>query len=71
MEKLIENIGVHLTAEQAAQVKSLAEFRGLKSSQYLRDVVLEKLESERAQYERMAAVFGAPASIGSEGSLDG
>jgi len=68
MQKLTANLGCHLTDEQAKQVRAIAEMQGLSSSEYLRQIVVAELDSQRAQFERMAAVFGAQSSMSSQGT---
>ena len=58
-EKLIGHLATHVDDETESQIKALAEFSGLKVSEYLRELIIEHLAEKRAHFERMQRVFGS------------
>ena len=66
-EKLIGHLATHVDDETESQIKALAEFSGLRVSEYLRELVIEHLAEKKAHFERMQRVFGALGAMGTKG----
>lgn len=68
MDKLIGHLATHVPESVERQIRTLAAFSGKKSSEYLRDLVMDHLAKKEAQYELMQEVFGAPGANRAEGN---
>ena len=66
-EKLIGHLATHVDDETESQIKALADFSGLKVSEYLRELIIEHLAEKKAHFERMQRVFGAQGANSTEG----
>lgn len=58
MEKLIEIVSAHVTAEDKAQFAALAAFEGMDTSMKLRQLMKDYLAEKRSQLEVLERVFG-------------
>lgn len=56
-QKLISQIAVHLSDEDARLIKGLAAREGREASVYAREVLISHLKSIRVEYESMRALF--------------
>ena len=64
-EGLNGHLATHVTDEEEAQIKALAQFDGLEVSRYLRKLVIEHLDEKRTCFERMQKVFSPLSSVSS------
>tara|TARA_R110002110_G_scaffold415835_1_gene657193 strand:+ start:21071 stop:21295 length:225 start_codon:yes stop_codon:yes gene_type:complete len=61
-------LSTHVTDEVERQIKALAHFAGMSSSEYMAEVLTDHLREKRRVYEDMREVFGSLGSIGSIGT---
>lgn len=57
MEKLMGQLSTHVPESVERQVKVLAEMEGVKSSEYVRNLIVEHLREKERQFQAMREVF--------------
>ena len=57
MDKLIGQLSTHVPHDVERQVKVLAELQGIKSSEYVRNLIIEHLSEKERQFQAMREVF--------------
>lgn len=59
MPKLPGHLATHVTDEEEAQVKALADLVGISASEYLRDLIMSHLAEKQRQFQSMHRIFGS------------
>jgi len=57
MDKLMGQLSTHVPPDVERQVKVLAEMQGIKSSEYVRNLIVEHLREKERQFQAMREVF--------------
>jgi ferritin-like metal-binding protein YciE len=59
MAKLPGHLATHVTDEEEAQIKALADLVGISASEYLRDLIMSHLAEKHRQFQSMHRIFGS------------
>ena len=57
MDKLMGQLSTHVPPDVERQVKVLADMEGIKSSEYVRNLIIEHLREKERQFQAMREVF--------------
>lgn len=58
MEKLDGQVMAHIPSTAERQLKGLARIKGVKASEYVRDLIIDHLDEELRQFQLRQEVFG-------------
>lgn len=57
MEKLSETLGIRVTTELLYVIKQVAEMHGMSPGEWVRCLIDQALQSERAKFEALKLIF--------------